>query len=40
MMVNFGETEIFERQMTKALDGVVGGKAFFTNLLKELAKGL
>ena len=24
MMVNFGEAEIFKRQMAKAIDGVVG----------------
>jgi hypothetical protein len=38
-MVELGEAEVFKGQVTQALDGVVGGKALFSNLLEELAKG-
>jgi hypothetical protein len=38
MVIDFGETEVFEGQMTEAFYGVVGGEAFFADLIEELAK--
>ena len=40
MVIDLGETQVLEGQVTQALDGVVGGEALFANLLEELAKGL
>jgi hypothetical protein len=40
VVVELGETEVLEGQVTEALDGVVGGDALFSNLLEEMAKGL
>jgi len=40
MVVELGETEVLEGQVTEALDGVVGGEALFSNLLEQMAKGL
>src|SRR3984957_4304971 len=38
MMIDLGESEVFKGQVTKALDCFVGGKAFFSNLIEQLAK--
>jgi hypothetical protein len=40
VVVELGETEVLKRQVTEALDGVVGGETLFSNLLEEMAKGL
>ena len=38
MMINLGEAEIFERKMPQPLDGLVGRKTLFLNLLEQLTK--
>jgi len=39
MMVELGETQVLEGQVTEALHGFVGGKALLSDLIEELAKG-
>jgi hypothetical protein len=39
MMIDFGEAEIFEGQMTQASDGIVGREFAFADLLEKLADG-
>jgi hypothetical protein len=40
MVVELGESEVLKGQVTEALDGIVGGKALFADLVEELAKRL
>ena len=39
MMIDFGETEIFEGQVAKAIDGIVGQDFALAHLLEEFADG-
>jgi len=39
VMIDFGESEIFERQMAQAIDCVVRGNLTFADLLEKLADG-
>jgi hypothetical protein len=39
MMIDFGEAEIFERQVSKALNGVIGRELAFADFVEKLADG-
>lgn len=39
VMIDLSETEIFERKMTQARDGIVWSQLAFANLVKKLANG-
>jgi hypothetical protein len=39
MMIDFGESEIFKRQMTQPINGLIWGQCALTNLLEKLADG-
>src|SRR5580704_11827454 len=40
MVVELGESQVFEGEMTEALDSFVGGESLFSDLLEQLAQGL
>jgi len=40
MMIDFGEAQVFERQVAQTFEGMVGGEATATNLTQQTAEGL